>query len=550
MKKRAISSLLSGIAVVGLAGAVALGGALLPESQLSSAEFRLQPGSAQSAQGRMSLVCLGGVERTIQNGVSVESADEKISGASSAFIAGIEPEKARTQWEAFTLLSQNDHSGEQNDKQTNDESAQEAGKAASADHRAVSDTSELPGSAVTSSILTPSQEQHTNLDIPALIGAVSIARGTDGTPALIGGSAHTAQAGDLKGLAYNSCAWPTNAAWYVGSSTKVGNSNRLVVANPSLTNIQVNVRAFSSTGEVALGTSSVVLLPPKSVRAVALDGLIDEDDSVAFYLSSSAGQFVATIQSSALDGYMPAGVDFISAGRSGNDLVIPGLVLSAGELNLGGIEGATESEASALVDPKLKARVRLVNPGKENRKASVFLIDSEGAVKQLPGGDDVELLAGGVLDLSLDGVAPGDYSVRVTADGVVAAGAYASYGSDSDGSDIAWLAAQSAITDAGAYFGLGRGRLVVTPELAGNITRTAHIEWTAYDSQGKEIGKDTGAIRGTSGVDMPQGAAYVRLTSDVPVYAAVAGSLDQGISWAGLSENVSANSTTHINFEN
>ena len=244
---------------------------------------------------------------------------------------------------------------------------------------------------------------------------------------------------------------------------------------------------------------------------------------------------------------MPAGVDFISAGRSGNDLVIPGLVLSAGELNLGGIEGATESEASALVDPKLKARVRLVNPGKENRKASVFLIDSEGAVKQLPGGDDVELLAGGVLDLSLD---PGDYSVRVTADGVVAAGAYASYGSDSDGSDIAWLAAQSAITDAGAYFGLGRGRLVVTPELAGNITRTAHIEWTAYDSQGKEIGKDTGAIRGTSGVDMPQGAAYVRLTSDVPVYAAVAGSLDQGISWAGLSENVSANSTTHINFEN
>ena len=263
MKKRAISSLLSGIAVVGLAGAVALGGALLPESQLSSAEFRLQPGSAQSAQGRMSLVCLGGVERTIQNGVSVESADEKISGASSAFIAGIEPEKARTQWEAFTLLSQNDHSGEQNDKQTNDESAQEAGKAASADHRAVSDTSELPGSAVTSSILTPSQEQHTNLDIPALIGAVSIARGTDGTPALIGGSAHTAQAGDLKGLAYNSCAWPTNAAWYVGSSTKVGNSNRLVVANPSLTNIQVNVRAFSSTGEVALGTSSVVLLPPK-----------------------------------------------------------------------------------------------------------------------------------------------------------------------------------------------------------------------------------------------------------------------------------------------
>ena len=550
MKVRAVGSLLSGIVVVGLAGAVGMGGALLPSSHLSSPEFRLQPGTAQSAEGRMSLVCLGGVERTIQTGVNAESADEKISGASGAFIAGVDPQTAHTQWEAFTLVAQKDQSGEHNSEQTNEEGAQESDEKALADGQATPDTSALPGVAVTSPILTPAQDQHTNLDIPALMGAVSIARGVEGAPALIGGSAHAAQAGDLRGLAYNACAWPTNAAWYVGSSTKVGNSNRLVVANPSLTNIQVNVRAFSSTGEVALGTSSVVLLPPKSVRAVTLDGLIDEDDSVAFYLSSSAGQFVATIQTNALDGYMPAGIDFISAGRSGNDLIIPGLMLSAGELDLGGLEGAKESETSALVDPKIQARVRLVNPGNENRTANVFLIGADGAVKHLPGGENVELLAGGVLDLSLDGVAPGEYAVRVTADGLVAAGAYVTYANKSDGTDIEWLAAQNAITDAGAYFGLGRGRLVVTPELAGDSARNARIEWTAYDSQGKEIGKDVSTVRGTVAIDMPEGATYVRLTADVAVYAAVAGTLDQGISWVGLSENVSANSTTYVNFEN
>ncbi|MDY5589300.1 MAG: DUF5719 family protein [Arcanobacterium sp.] len=527
--KRAIGAVAAGVVVLAVAAGVGAAGLMLPDPLLNSPALALAPGAVSSNEGRVATMCLGGVERTVATGVNAAHADEKIRSATGALLAGVAPSAALPRWQTFT------------------------GKAPAVAARGATADTNL-GTAVTTPVISGKFAAKTGLGTAALTGAASISRAVDPEAILMGGTAHIASAGDLRGLAHIPCEWPANSMWLVGSSSMVGTSNRLVLANPTFTNVQVKIRAFTSLGEVPLGTSSLAPLAPQTIKSISLDGLVNDDERVAFFLSAEAGQFAAALQTNALEGFTPAGIDVITAGREGRTVMVPGLVLPAGQVNLGGIKAAAETGKSARVDSAVKAGVRIVNPNSTAHTAAVALIGADGVARPLPGGEQVKLVAGGVLDLSLDGVAPGAYTVRVSADGTVAAGAFVRFDSGTAGKDIAWLASEGAVSHAGAAVGIGTAHLVVTPALSGEQAQEAVFSWKAFAADGKSIAEKKVTAKGSVAIALPAGAAYVSVNSAVPLYAAVAVRADlgngSGISWVPLSQNGAGSSTTRVLFAN
>lgn len=216
----------------------------------------------------------------------------------------------------------------------------------------------------------------------------------------------TTTEGDLRGLASASCARATPEAWLVGGSTAVGSSARLVLQNPGLTAATAEVTIWGPSGRVELAGAPEFLVPPGQERVVLLEGVAAEQRRLVTRVRASGGLVTAYIQDSELRGLVPAGVDLVTTG-SGPDAVqrVPGIVLP-------------ETQADGA-DP---AVLRLLAPGDERVSVDVTLLGSDGPL-ELPGAQGLDLTPGEVLDVPLGGLPAGAYTVLVSADGPVVAGA-------------------------------------------------------------------------------------------------------------------------------
>ena len=455
-----------GVALVAIAGAGIVAARVVPEPSQTS----LEPVAVTANDGQAVLACTGGLLRPAAQGLILGEEEPEIRG-----------------WAGVRSFSQDQGEGQWGES-----------------------TSEL--------------------GTPQLAGALVLPRGEE-PPWAAGATQHSANGGDLRGLATNTCLWPSSSAWLVGSSVGIGRSNIVMLTNPSPRPIQVQIDAFTSTGAAALSGNSAVALAAGETSAISLDGLLGDDDRIALHLSTDAGVFAATMQHTELAGTAARGIGFVSPAALGKRVVVPGVSLTPGQVNLGGAAGAEQTGASTIVDQNLSAAVRIVNPNETEQSVTVTLIDSEGRAAPLPGGK-AQVPAQSVLDLSLDGVAAGDYAVAVAADAPITAGVKMTRASDSGRTDVAWIGASDALEQGAGALGEASGRLVVTTtaSLDTEDADPATLEWKAYDENGDETGSGSFEWRGTAGIDLPQGSAYVTLSADQSVYAAIAltSSEDQG----------------------
>lgn len=230
--------------------------------------------------------------------------------------------------------------------------------------------------------------------------------------------------GDLRGLAGASCAAGSADTWLVGGSTRLGATARLVVVNPSATAAQVTMAAWGAAGPLDLAADQL-LVAPGARQVVVLGGEAAEQDSVVLRVRSAGAQVVAWVQDDLLDGFTPAGADLVVGGQApATRQSVPGLLVDG------------ESDAPVL---------RLLAPD-EVGTASLTLLGGDGPV-EVPGTQEVALPAGEVVDVSLDGLPAGRYTVVVDADvPVVAAAQLFRTGQpgeldDESRVDRAWLAA-------------------------------------------------------------------------------------------------------------
>ncbi|WP_255500030.1 DUF5719 family protein, partial [Actinotalea sp. JY-7885] len=213
-------------------------------------------------------------------------------------------------------------------------------------------------------------------------------------------------AGDLRGVAATSCQQPAADVWLVGGGTSLGTSARLVLQNPGSTPATVDVELWGPAGPVDLAGAPEYLVPPGAERVVLLEGVAAEQRRIVVHLRAAGGLVTAYLQDSELRGLLPAGVDYVAAGRAPSQRqVVPGLSVTASE-----IDGADT------------AAVRLLAPGDEGGTATLTLLGPDGDVS-LPGAEEVELAAGEVLDVPLAGLPAGTYTVVVESEVPVVASA-------------------------------------------------------------------------------------------------------------------------------
>jgi len=243
-----------------------------------------------------------------------------------------------------------------------------------------------------------------------------------------GGVIIHAMDGDLRSLAGGSCVVPAAEAWLVGGSTEVGSSARLVLTNPGLTQVTVDLTLWDGAGLIdTVGTSGLVV-PPESQRAVLLEGIVAEASRLAVRVLATGGDLAVYLQHARMHALTPAGVDLVMPGSPpAESQVIAGL-----------------SVAASRYDDPDTALVRVANPGELDAMVSVQLWGANGVVS-LPGLDQANLPAGAVVDLSLAGLEAGTYAAVVQASKpVVAAGLAVRQAAAGEAREFAWSAAAAA----------------------------------------------------------------------------------------------------------
>jgi hypothetical protein len=241
----------------------------------------------------------------------------------------------------------------------------------------------------------------TDVDGPGLLHAEPGA----GAAALLAGATLTrTDTGDLRGLAGARCQEPSSAAWLVAGSTEVGASTRLVLANPGDTPATVSLQAWGEVGPVDLGQAASVLVPARAERSVLVEAFAPDQPRLALRTTVDGGQVAAFVQDSALNGFVPVGVDLTGpAAEPATRVLVPGVVLTETDIDA--------TEASLL---------RVVNPGDEPADVRLHLLDAEGETT-IPGAESRVVEPGTVADISLAGVPAGSYTAELVSEQPVTA---------------------------------------------------------------------------------------------------------------------------------
>lgn len=192
---------------------------------------------------------------------------------------------------------------------------------------------------------------------------------------VVGSSVERIGDGDLMGLAAVSCTTAGFDDWLVGGSTSLGASARLVFTNPAGASAQATVTVYGPLGQV--GDPFVVAVPARSQEQRLVEGIAAELRTLAVHVVSSGPGVVVTMQDSRLDGFQPAGTDWVGATQPLTRQVIPSV----------GAEGEDTT-----------AELRLMAP--EGAAVSVTLVTGHG-IQAWSGARRLDLEPGVVTDISV-----------------------------------------------------------------------------------------------------------------------------------------------------
>ncbi|WP_296180406.1 DUF5719 family protein [uncultured Mobiluncus sp.] len=223
----------------------------------------------------------------------------------------------------------------------------------------------------------------------------------DGKVALAGADIEqSVSSGDYRGLASAACQPAQLESWLVGGSTEVGESSVLQLMNPSSNSVDAKVEVWGDTGKLDFPRGEKITVPARQLQAIPLESQVGGTQRLVVRVTANGAGLASSLMTHSLLGLTAGGVSLVHASAlPSTTQVIPGVAM----------------------DGSLGA-VRLLNPGADSARATIEVINENGRFP-LPGGKDLDLDPGAVLDFTLGGLQPGNYAVIVNATEPVAAGA-------------------------------------------------------------------------------------------------------------------------------
>ncbi|MDN4474913.1 DUF5719 family protein [Demequina sp. SYSU T00192] len=296
----------------------------------------------------------------------------------------------------------------------------------------------------------------------------------------VAGSVERIGGGDVAGLSAATCVAPVRDQWLVGGSTALGSSARLVLTNPSDASTEATVTLYGGLG--ALEEHAVVSIAPGGQQDLLLESVAAEVPALAVRVVATGAGVVAHLQDSRLDGFQPAGTDWVGRGAAPSTrLVIPGV--------------GTEDDATTTV--------RLMSP--DGATADLMLAGDEGLV-EWGGVSGLVLEPGVVTEVEVPAIASG--AVEVRADAPVVAAAMLSVPrpvvdgpADAVERDLAWLPAQD-VSDR-----MPRSAIVTDHVTAVTVHAAVAGEFTLTDADGEVVVSQQMTARSTAtlALEVPAG---------------------------------------------
>ena len=251
-------------------------------------------------------------------------------------------------------------------------------------------------------------------------------------------------AGTMRGMATAACLPAQFDTWIAAGSADTGRQAVLSLTNPGDVPATVDVAVYSEAGAIDAPASRGILLPPGSRRVFTLTGFAPGVSSPVIHVQASGSAVAAALHVSVTRGLDADGMA-IATGQfePATQLVIPGLFVD-------GSESALERrQQPGFAD--LAPSLRLLSPS-ESTTAQIRIL-RPGAADVT---SDVRLPAGQVVDIALDELGSGLFSVVVEAETAIVGGARVSAVGEAS-TDVSWVSGQPVI-DSVTYMAFPSGQ--------------------------------------------------------------------------------------------
>lgn len=182
-------------------------------------------------------------------------------------------------------------------------------------------------------------------------------------PGLVTARVSDDSSGEGKGLASSPCLPATAESWLVGGNAGPGQRNELLLMNPTGTDSQVDVSAYSKGGPLELTGQEGIAVPAGETQVVKLSALAPQADHLAVRVRTTVGLVAAAIVDQRMDGLTPMGTEILTpAGEPRRSQVLA--AVPAGE-------GARE--------------LRLIAPGSQSGSVRLTALTDSGELPLLEG---------------------------------------------------------------------------------------------------------------------------------------------------------------------
>ncbi|WP_337026660.1 DUF5719 family protein [Microbacterium sp. LB16] len=323
--------------------------------------------------------------------------------------------------------------------------------------------------------------------VPVLTGAV------DGrsAPLIAGAESVTVAADDLAGFAALPCGAPRLESWLVGGSIDTGTEDLVILTNAAHVPSTVTLSVYGTTR-----STRTVVVPSQTQIALPLTSVASGHDAPVVKVNAVGAPVRASLQSSLVRVLDPAGIDLQDsiAGPQQNSV-------------LTGVQAFAPSGGDAEMTV-----LRLLSPGADaTAKVRVYAEGETATADEFT----VPLTAALPTQVSLTGLAPGQYTVEVEADAPVVAAARQQDGFGLD-SDFAWVTPAPEIATE-ALFAVPAG-----PDARLQVANTSNAEATVTIEavDGRQPQELVIAAGETRSIAVEARATY-RLSTTAPVHAAV-----------------------------
>lgn len=299
------------------------------------------------------------------------------------------------------------------------------------------------------------------------------------------------EAPDLAGLAAAACTRPAMESWLVTGAATTGAADLIVLSNPADVPALVALTVFGAAGETQPPAGQDIVVAAGSQRVIPLAAVALGEENPIVRVTASQAPVQASMQSTLTRVLDPGGLDQVAAvGAPTDDLVIPGVPVTLAP----GDAGASDVPTS----------LRLLAPTADGT-ATVTIADGSGAVGQPR---SVPLTAGVPLQLDLDALPVGTYTVSISATTPVTGAVWATTGFGA-GSDFGWFTAADALASATLVAVAAGPSPQLTLAAVGDAAQVVTIE-TLAGSDAREVTLQPGA---STVVSVTADTAY-RITPD------------------------------------